>query len=90
MTLPFKVHPTHKCVYVGGYAACLKCAALQACARKGQSLVKVCRGFAPASSKASLKRALEGKKPTSRNSVWPNGQRVADVRQLASHMYSAA
>ena len=61
--VPFLVHRSHSAVYIGGYAACLRCGLKQSCGYKNAQLPHKCRGWMPAGTRSALKQLLDGKSP---------------------------
>ena len=87
MTLPFPVHPSHTAVYVGGFAACLKCGSARSCDHKNNALRKACRGWCPRGTRATLARTLQGKHPNGQEGKWPDGSTSPEVFKLPAEAY---
>ena len=87
MSVPFKVHRSHRAFYIGGFALCVSCGCTQACGNKNHMLGKECRKRAPQGTLAVLRRTLSGKNPRG-SEPWSDGSICPELHRLPPMPFS--
>ena len=68
---PVTVHPSHNCVYCGGFVGCLRCGAIVA-VQSQAAISRPCRGYKPEGSRGAIRRLVRGLLP--QGQAWPNSE----------------
>ena len=83
---PFKLHPSHRLVELGGYYTCVKCAATESRPTNNNRLTKECRNSAPPGSMWRTVRVVEGLHPRESGAKWPSGEKSPRPKRLKNEM----